>query len=264
MGLATIAQAFARAKAEGRPALMPYWSLGYPDADTSLSVIQAITRAGADMLELGVPFSDPLADGPVVQHANQTALDRGITVRGCHDIARRARQAGVSVPFFAMGYLNPLIAFGEARYVEAWQAVGADGLIVPDLPPEESGTLERECAAREMGLVQFTAPTSTDARISLAAAHATGFIYIVSVAGVTSARATLATGLRDYVERVKARANGKPVVVGVGISTAEHVREVGTFADGVIVGSALLHHAGASPDLAQAALEFVRGLMYWR
>ncbi len=260
MGLSHISAAFARAKAEGRPALMPYWSLGYPDADTSLRVIEAIARAGADMIELGVPFSDPLADGPVIQRANQIALDHGITVSRCLDIATQARAHGVTAPLFAMGYLNPLISFGESKYVYAWQRAGADGLIVPDLPPEECTDLKRECDAREMGLVQFVAPTSTDERIGLATTHASGFIYIVSVTGVTGARTQLATGLREYVERVKAQANGKPVALGFGISTAAQVREAGQYVDGVLVGAALIRAAGDAPDPAQAAYEFVRGL----
>lgn len=260
MGLPEIAAAFARAKAEGRPALMPYWSLGYPDADTSLRVIEAIARAGADMIELGVPFSDPLADGPVIQRANQIALDHGITVSRCMELATRARASGVRVPLFAMGYLNPLIAYGEARYVEAWGRARVDGLIVPDLPPEESGDIKRECDAHEMALVQFVAPTSTDGRIGLAAVHATGFIYVVSVTGTTGARDKLAEGLREYVERVKARANGKPVAVGFGIKDAAQVREVGQFADGAIVGAALIRAAGGAPDPAQAAYEFVKRL----
>jgi tryptophan synthase alpha chain len=260
MGLDDIRAAFARARAEGRPAFMPYWSLGYPDAETSLRVIEAIARAGADMIELGVPFSDPLADGPVIQRANQVALDRGITVKKCLDLTARARALGVTAPLFAMGYLNPLIAYGEVRYVDAWGTAGADGLIVPDQPPEESDDLARSCRARGMALVQFVAPTSTDERIELAAARATGFIYVVSVTGVTGARSALAAGLREYVERVKARANGKPVAVGFGISTRDQVREVGQFADGVIVGAALIRAAGDAPDPAQAAYDFVREL----
>jgi tryptophan synthase alpha subunit len=262
MGLTEINAAFAKAKAEGRPALMPYWSLGYPDAETSLRVIEAIARAGADMIELGVPFSDPLADGPVIQRANQIALDHGITVSRCIELAAQARTAGVSAPLFAMGYANPMLAHGEARYAEDWHRAKIDGLIVPDLPPEESDSLKRECDARSMGLVQFVAPTSTDDRIGLAAFHATGFIYVVSVAGVTGARTALAAGLREYVERVKTRANGKPVVVGFGISTREQVREVGQFADGVIVASALIRAAGEAPDPAQAAYEFVKNLRF--
>lgn len=264
MGLEAIAAAFARARAEGRPALMPYWSLGYPDAPTSLRVIQALAEAGADLIELGVPFSDPLADGPIIQHANHVALTRGITVRACMALAAQARQSGVRAPMLAMGYANPMLAYGEARYAADWAAAGVDGLIVPDLPPEEATTLEAACAAHDLALVQFTAPTSTEARIQLAASHATGFIYIVSVAGVTGPREQLAEGLRDYVLRVKAYANGKPVVVGFGISKPEHVREVGQFADGVIVASALLRHAGEAADPAAAAFEFVRTLQYWR
>ncbi len=260
MGLTHIHDAFVRARAEGRPALMPYWTLGYPDAETSLRVIEAIARAGADLIELGVPFSDPLADGPVIQHASHVALEHGITIRKCVELARRLRERGVSVPLLAMGYLNPLIAFGEPQYVAAWRDAGADGFIVPDLPPEESEALGSLCAAQAMALVQFTAPTSTEARIALAAARATGFIYVVAVTGVTGARDHLAAGLREYVERVKAQADGKPVVVGFGISKPEHVREVGRFADGVISASALIRAAGEAPDPAQAAYEFVKAL----
>jgi tryptophan synthase alpha chain len=260
MGLAEIARAFARARAEGRPALMPYWSLGYPDVETSLRVIQAIARAGADLIELGVPFSDPLADGPVIQRANQVALEGGITVSRCIALAAQARASGVTQPLLAMGYLNPVIAYGEARYVADWQCAGADGLIVPDLPPEEDASLKQACDAHQMALVQFTAPTSTTERIRLAVGHATGFIYIVSVAGVTGARDRLPEGMRDYVLRVKAQAGDKPVVVGFGISKPEHVREVGQYADGVIVASALIRAAGAASDPAQAAYDFVRRL----
>jgi tryptophan synthase alpha chain len=260
MSLSTIAAAFARARAEKRPALMPYWSLGFPDADTSVRVVEALARAGADMVELGVPFSDPLADGPVIQRANQIALDRGITVEKCLELTQRIRAAGVSIPLMAMGYLNPIMAFGEERYVDAWRAAGADGLIVPDLPPEESETLAAACAARDMALIQFTAPTSTERRIRQAVERATGFIYSVSVAGTTGGRSALPAYLSEYIGRVKAAAGDKPVAVGFGISAAEHVRQVGAIADGAIVGAALIRAAGDAADPAQAAYEFVRGL----
>jgi tryptophan synthase alpha chain len=260
MGLADIQSIFARARAEGRPALMPYWPLGFPNADTSLNVIEAIVRAGADILELGVPFSDPLADGPVIQRASQVALEQGATVKRCIELASNLRSRGVRIPLLAMGYLNPLIAYGEQQYVEAWHTAGADGFIVPDLPPEESGTLGALCAGSDMALIQFAAPTSTEQRIELAVRNATGFIYVVAVTGVTGARDRLATGLRQYVERVKARAQGKPVVVGFGISKPEHVREVGQYADGVIVASALIRAAGEASDPPQVAYDFVRNL----
>ncbi|MFN3706604.1 MAG: tryptophan synthase subunit alpha [Thermoflexales bacterium] len=264
MGAQAIADAFARARAEGRPALMPYWSLGYPDAETSLRVIEAIAAAEPDLLELGVPFSDPLADGPIIQRANQIALARGITVAHCVELAATLRRRQVRQPMLAMGYANPLAARGEEEYVRLWHDAQVDGLIVPDLPPEESGDLQRICARYQMALVQFAAPTSTDARIALAARCASGFIYVVSVTGVTGPRQDLAAGLRDYVLRVRRLSGGLPVAVGFGISTAEHVREVGQFADGVIVASALLRAAGEASDPAQAAYDFVRSLQYWR
>ncbi len=260
MGLKAITDAFARARAEGRPALMPYWMLGYPDAETSLRVVVAIAQAGADMIELGVPFSDPLADGVVVQRASQLALGRGATVAGCIALAGRARALGVKIPMFAMGYLNPLLAHGETAYAQDWRAAGADGLIIPDLPPEESDTLRAACDVNQLALVQFVAPTSTSARMGLAAAAATGFIYVVQVTGVTGARTDLAAGLGDYVARVRARAGTTPIVVGFGVSTAAHVRAIGRFADGAIVASALIRAAGAAADPAAAAYDFVKAL----
>ncbi len=260
MGLENIAAAFARARSHNRPALMPYWPLGYPTSELSLDVVLAIARAGADMIELGVPFSDPLADGVVNQRASQIALANGITVAGCMVLAARLRAAGCTIPMFAMGYMNPVMAYGEARYVADWHAAGVDGLILPDLPPEESGELGALCAARHMALVQMVAPTSTPARLKLCADHASGFIYIVQVTGVTGGRIDLADGLREYVGRVKQAALDKPVAVGFGVSTAQHVREIGTFADGAIVGSALVRHAGDAADPARSAYEFVKGL----
>jgi tryptophan synthase alpha chain len=257
MGLAEIAAAFARAKGEGRPALMPYWPLGYPDGPTSLRVVQAIVRAGADMLELGVPFSDPLADGVVIQKATQIALANGATVRGCIQIAREAQ---LRVPAFAMGYMNPVMAYGEASYARDWRAAGADGLIVPDLLPDDAQDLRAICTDQDMALVQFVAPTSNDKRLALATRHASGFVYIVQVAGVTGARSTLASGLREYVQRVRAHAGSTPVVVGFGVSTRAQVREIGQYADGVIVASALIKHAGEASDPAAAAYDFVREL----
>lgn len=260
MGLKEIKAAFEKARAEGRPALMPYWPLGYPDRPTSLRIVESIARAGVDMLELGIPFSDPLADGPVIQRASQIALEHGISVQGCVDLTATLRNRGLHIPILAMGYLNPLLAYGERRYVEAWHHAGADGFIIPDLPPEESDRLAALSRENGLALVQFAAPTSTARRLKLAAAHASGFIYIVAVTGVTGARDSLAAGLHEYVERVKALAGGKPVVVGFGISRPEHIREVGQYADGVIFASALIHAVAGADDPAQAAHDFVRKL----
>lgn len=260
MGLTEIQSAFAKARAEGRPAFMPYWTLGYPDVETSLKVIEALARAGSDFIELGVPFSDPLADGSVIQQASQIALSHGVSVRQCMSMTKTVRERGVKIPFLAMGYMNPIMAFGEARYAEAWQAAQADGLIVPDLPPEEATEIKAHCDKRDMALVQFVAPTSTDERMAFTAQQASGFIYVVQVTGVTGARDKTAIGLREYVERVKAKANGTPVAVGFGVSKREHVREIGQFADGVIVGAALVRAAGQAANPAQAAYDFVKQL----
>ena len=261
MGLTKIQAVFDTTRSEGRPAFMPYWPLGYPDQQTSLRVIEAIIRAGADMVEVGIPFSDPLADGPVIQQACQIALEQGISVRKCMELVKALRQKGITAPLIAMGYLNPLMAFGEEAYVNSWQAAGADGFIIPDLPPEESANLQIYCAANDMALVQFASPNSTAKRLSLATAYATGFVYVVSVSGVTGARDHLAGGLNDYVDRVKTYTNGKPVAVGFGISRSEHVREIGKYADGVIVGAALIRAVGTSPDPAQAAYDFVQSMV---
>ena len=261
MGLKDIQIAFEQARSESRPAFMPYWPLGYPDQETSLRVIEALVAAGVDMIEVGVPFSDPLADGPVIQRASQIALEHGISVQGCIDLVRSLRDKGIKTPMLAMGYLNPLLAYGDERYVSAWQAAGADGLIIPDLPPEESADIRAYCAKKDIALVQFTSPTSPAKRLALGASYATGFVYVVSVTGVTGVRDNLAAGLRDYVERVKAQANGKPVAVGFGISKPEHVREIGQYADGVIIGAALIRAAGDAPDPAQAAYDFARSMM---
>jgi tryptophan synthase alpha chain len=261
MSLEQIKSTFARAKAASRPAFMPYWTLGYPNYDTSLHVIEAIAKAGADMFELGVPFSDPLADGPVIQHASQVALDNGMTMQKCLMLTATLRERGLQQPIFAMGYMNPVMAMGERLYAANWHKAGADGLIIPDLPPDESGVVAQACAERDMAMVQFVAPTSSDARMALSAKHATGFLYVVQVAGVTGAREKLAEGLQGYVERVKTQADRIPVVVGFGISKREHVQAVGQFADGVIVASALMRAAGEAADPPQAAYDFVRGLL---
>ena len=193
MGLVRIADAFAAARAEGRAALMPYFTLGYPDADTSEAVIRAIAAAGADLIELGVPFSDPLADGPTIQRSTQVALEGGMTVARCLALTSRLREAGVSQALLLMGYVNPILAYGAARFVADAAAAGADGLIIPDLPPEEAaaggaGEIEAACAAHGLALVYLAAPTSTDERVATLAARTTGFLYLVSVAGVTGAR----------------------------------------------------------------------------
>ena len=203
-GAAAIEAMFAAAKAEGRAAFLPYYPIGYPTVDESLAAIEAMAAEGVDGFEIGVPFSDPLADGPTIQAATQIALENGVTVRRCFEAVRTLRARGVRQPMLLMGYLNPILAYGIEAYVRDAREAGADGLIVPDLPPEEAGQLAAACDRAGLALVFLVAPTSTEARIRLAAERTTGFIYLVSVLGVTGARESLPPGLPDFVARVRA------------------------------------------------------------
>lgn len=238
-GLTHIDAAFQAARRASRAALMPYLTLGYPDPDCSLDLVEAAARAGADLIELGVPFSDPLADGPTIQRSTQVALQKGMSVARCLDLARQLRRRGVEQPFLLMGYFNPLLAYGVERFTADAAQAGADGLIVPDLPPEEAGALEAACRERELALVYLAPPNAAAGRLALLAERTAGFLYLVSVRGVTGVAHT-------------------PVAVGFGISTPAQAAAVGRLADGVIVGSALVNAIDAHPrDPAAGVFEFV-------
>ena len=258
-GLQHIADAFSLAKAQQRPALMPYFTLGFPTSLASLEVIDAIRAAGADLIELGVPFSDPLADGPTIQRSSQIALENGITVQECLELVKILRGRGLTLPLLLMGYYNPILAYGPERFVVDACQVGIDGLIVPDLPLEEAAALEAACRQKGMALVYLVAPTTTDARLAQLTAHSSGFVYIVSLTGVTGARANLAVGLQEFLQRVRA-VTDKPLAVGFGISTPEQAAWVGKLADGVIVGSAVIDAAGKAPDPGTSVRKFVAEL----
>jgi tryptophan synthase alpha chain len=253
--LARISQLFGN----GHAALMPYFPLGFPDAETSLQVIEAMSAAGADAFEIGLSFSDPLADGPVIQHATQIALEHGITVAKALAMIAELRSRGVTQPFLLMGYFNPMLAYGLERFVNDAMAAGVDGFIVPDLPPEEADELDRLCTDRGVGLIYFLAPTSTDERVKLVAAKARGFIYLVSLTGVTGMRSKLADNLGSFVERVR-HATTTPIAIGFGVSTPEQAAEVSRLADGVIVGSRVVQVVDRAEDKPQAAAQFVREL----
>ncbi len=257
--LRRIAAAFAGARAEGRAALMPYFTAGFPNEQTSEEVLVAMAAAGADLIELGVPFSDPLADGPVIQHSTQVALDNGMTARGALELVRRLRRRGVSQPVMLMGYTNPIVAYGTTRYVDDAAVAGADGLIVPDLPLEEAAELEDCCARAGLAFTYLAAPTSPPERLERIAAHTTGFLYLVSLTGVTGARAALPADLGDFVSRARAVAH-TPVAVGFGIATPDQAATVAHLADGVIVGSALVNAVASASDPVAAAGDFLRGL----
>ncbi len=253
--LARLADLFAG----GHAALMPYFPLGFPDVETSLDVITAMSKAGAAAFEIGLSFSDPLADGPVIQHATQVALEQGITVKRSLEMIAELRSRGVTQPFLVMGYFNPMLAYGLERFVDDAAAAGADGFIVPDLPPEEAGDLDRLCRARQLGLIYFLAPTSTNDRLKLVAEKARGFIYLVSLTGVTGARTQLSDRLGEFVGRIR-RITSTPIAIGFGVSTPEQARAVSHLADGVIVGSALVQIVDRAEDKPQAAAQFIREL----
>jgi tryptophan synthase alpha chain len=240
---------------------MPFVTAGYPTPERSEECVLALVRGGADIIEIGVPFSDPLADGATVQRTSQAALRHGVTLADAVAIVRRLReQHGVSVPILLMGYFNPMLQYGLEELARDSAAAGVDGYIVPDLPAEESDELLEACRRHVLDLVFLLAPTSTDERIAAVAERASGFIYCVSLTGVTGQRAAL-PDFRDYLARVRARTD-LPLAIGFGVSTPEHVRQIGEVADGAVVASALINFLDTVPDADQlvAAEQFVRGL----
>ena len=258
-GRSRITAAFKQAEETQTAALMPYFPLGYPNRETSLDVIEAIAKH-SDLIELGIPFSDPLADGPTIQRSTQIALENGTTTIDCLAMVKELRQRGVTTPFIMMGYYNPILAYGQEKFVADAKAAGVDGFIVPDLPPDEADELEEIVNEAEMNLVHFLAPTSNASRIDLVTNRAQGFIYLVSLTGVTGARTTVKSNLEEFVGNVRAKAN-IPLAVGFGISNPEQAGKVGSVADGVIVGSALINATDAVADnKSQAAADFVKSL----
>lgn len=240
---------------KNKPIFMPYFPLGYPDLDTSIDVIEALAKNGADLIEVGLSFSDPLADGPVIQQATQVALEKGITVKKSLEAVKELRNRGVTIPLILMGYFNPMLAYGLEKFVHDAREAGADGFIIPDLPLEEAG--EFEVLVGDMPLIQMLAPTSPNERMEMIARNAKGFIYLVSVTGVTGARTSISDGLGDLIQRVREHTS-VPVCVGFGIGTPEQAKQVGALADGVIIGSACVKAIGGSDSPVEAAREFAK------
>jgi tryptophan synthase alpha chain len=254
-----IAVTFDRLREQRRLALIAYLTVGYPRPDVTPSLVEAAAQSGADAVELGIPFSDPLADGRTIQAASQQALKDGMTVARALDAAAAARKK-TDVPLLFMTYLNPILAFGLERFCRAASEAGIDGLIVPDLPATESADLRRAADTCQIDLVFFVAPTSSEAGIVAACRAATGFIYCIAVTGVTGARAELDPALLPLIETVR-RHTGLPIVVGFGISRVEHLRALEGKADGVIVASALLDAIARAPeDPATQVRQFLSGL----
>ncbi|MBV8220933.1 MAG: tryptophan synthase subunit alpha [Solirubrobacterales bacterium] len=257
-GVERIAEAFESARANGRrAALMPYLMGGFPDLDTSRRIGIAYADAGADLVELGVPFSDPLADGPVIHAAGTVALRAGAKVQDVLDVGSAIAER---VPVVVMCYANPIYARGFERFADALLAAGASGLIVPDLPLEEAPAALRACDERGLALVPLVAPTTPEERLARIGAQARGFVYAVSLTGTTGERTGVADGLAGVVARAGA-CTSVPVAVGFGISTVEHaVAAADAGADGVIVGSRLVRAAGDGDDPVAAVDAVVREL----
>ena len=230
---------FERLSVEGRPGLYPFLTAGDPNLDFTRRLIPALAAAGADGFEIGVPFSDPLADGPTIQRASMRSLEGGTTLRSVIDLVAGVRAEAPDPPMVLMTYYNPIIAFGLKEFCAEAARAGADAVIVPDLPPEEAGELFEAMAEVPLEPIFMLAPTSTDARIDLVNRSGGGFIYYVAQMGVTGARDSLASDLGGALERIN-RVKNRPVAVGFGIKSPEQATEAGALGDGVIVGSALI------------------------
>ncbi len=246
---------FERLQRKGRTGFLAFLTVGYPDAKSTPGLARALAAGGADIIELGIPFSDPLAEGPTIQAASFKALERGVTVETCLGVVRELRGSGFEAPVVFMGYYNPILAYGVEEFARDAAAAGADGVIPVDLPPEESGALEAACRKHGLRLIYLLAPTSTDERIQAVAERASGFIYCVSLTGVTGARSELPPGLDEFVRRVRKYTN-LPVAVGFGISRPEHFSAVGRIADAAAIGSAIIDEITRSdPNEREARLK---------
>jgi len=241
---------FAALKAKNQAAFVAYVMAGDPDAETAFAILKGLPGAGADIIELGYPFSDPMAEGPPIQRAALRGLKAGMTLRGTLDLVRRFRAGDDSTPIVLMGYMNPLMSYGLDAFAMDAAAAGIDGLIVVDCPPEESGPLADLLDAAQVSLIRLATPTSDDKRLPVVAARTSGFVYYVSVAGVTGVKEADADAVAPAVARVRA-ASGLPVAVGFGIKTPERAAAVARVADGVVVGSVLVDVIAAAIEMNQ-------------
>ena len=240
---------------------MPFVTVGHPERDSTVPVVKALAESGADVIEFGMPFSDPLAEGPVIQRSSATALANGIKLDDVFDQVAEVRAQGIETPIVLMGYYNPMLALGLGEFCRRAADAGADGVIAADLPAAESGPLLDACNESGLALVPLVALTSTQSALELSCGQASGFVYCVSVLGVTGARAAVSQDVRRLVASVKSMTD-IPVAVGFGVSNREHVAEIGQYADGAVVGSALILALESVPagDADVAAAEFIQSL----
>lgn len=242
----------------GHKALIPYITVGYPTIEATMEVVPLLASSGCDIVELGIPFSDPLADGATIQKASSHALRNGVTPKVCLEVARQLSQK-VDIPLVFMTYFNPVFSYGLEEFCGACAGSRVSGLIIPDLPPEEGSELETITQRQGLDLIYLLAPTSTEERIKLVAERSRGFIYLVSVTGVTGARNKLSARLGIFVAKVRQVAS-QPLCVGFGISTPEQARRVARIADGVIVGSRLIQLMEAEDNFISSVSHFIKGL----
>ena len=259
--MSRISATFERLRQQKEKALIPFITAGYPDLSTTRRLIFQCEQCGADLLELGVPFSDPMADGPIIQHASESALAQGTSLERILGMVKTIRRKS-SIPIILMGYYNPFFKFGLKSFTRAAQAAGVDGLLVVDLPPEEAGEMKTHTDRAGLDLIFLLAPTSGPERIDSIVKHATGFIYYVSLTGVTGVRSKLDRSIRNQLETIRKK-SPLPIGVGFGISTPEHAKTVARWADAVVVGSALIKIISGSTSKAEAvqnAGRFIRTL----
>ena len=257
-----IDDAFSQLQREGKKGFIPFITAGDPDLESTYKLLIELSRAGATVIELGVPFSDPMADGPVIQRASERALKHGFGLQEILDIAARVRER-ITTPIILFSYFNPLLQFGLKPLAVAAKLAGVDGVLVTDLTPEEAGDFSNELRTNELDMIFLIAPTSTDARLRLVAKHARGFIYAVSRAGVTGARSTVSAEAETLVNRVR-RFSKLPVAVGFGISSDNQVADVQRYADAVVVGSAIvgeIERLGTRDDMVLRIGQFIQGLI---
>ncbi|MBN9560335.1 MAG: tryptophan synthase subunit alpha [Alphaproteobacteria bacterium] len=265
--MSRIAARFAALKQEGRGALIPFLEAWDPDAETSMAILRGMPAAGADLIEIGMPFTDPMADGPTVQAAGKRGLKAGVTLARTLAMVRDFRREDEATPVVLMGYLNPILSYGTERFCEDAAAAGVDGLIVVDLPTEEADLLVPPAAARGLDIIRLVAPTTDDARMPLVLNGSSGFIYYVSITGITGTRSATAEDLAANIPRIR-RVSDLPVAVGFGVRTPAQAAEVARLADAAVVASSLIDTLAASldeqgragPDSVRLVLDQVRAL----
>ncbi|MBO9475304.1 tryptophan synthase subunit alpha [Shimia sp. R10_1] len=249
---------FAELTAAGKKAFVAYVMAGDPDYDSSLEIVKGLPEAGVDIIELGLPFTDPMADGPTIQLAGQRALDNGMTLQRTLDLATEFRKTDDTTPIVMMGYYNPIYSRGVDTFLADAKAAGIDGLIVVDLPPEEDSELCIPAQAAGMNFIRLATPTTDDKRLPKVLQNTSGFVYYVSITGITGAAEAEATDVGPEVARIKASTD-LPVIVGFGINTPEKAQKIASVADGAVVGSAIVSQIGAGKSTAEV-LAFVKSL----